>query len=1517
MPTDSPPPQLPPPPDGSVDIDLDDDETTLEELDPALLVRVDEGERGWAFWRDRWRRELEMETDPLRRAVLAHELGELAEFSAHDETEAIGWYQRAAQEAPELAPNRWSLRRLLRRKGDFAELIAKFDRELAVASSPLERADLGMAKGELWQDRLGDRAAAEKSFAAARQENPRALRALMALERLGHRDPELLRDLLAATPDLARRAALLAEWARLAAELDPDQALLLLRDALEFAPEPLALLDEMVRIAAAAGKVEALDQALEQRIGILEATSASPIEVAALRRQQAMAWRRRDSVRAGALFEQALSKVPPGSEGEQLILADLCQLAGELGRFVAQAELLGRRAARAAPEVAERLEKERAEALRRAGLENSTEGPYDWDLHVARERRALVAGDLASLATLWRREAAEARAAGDLVWEASACATLGDALERHEDLEGAILAHRQALGVIAGFAPSSHALDRLLERTGRWGERDALLSEKLGRSPWAERTRLAEELLDLRRDRLGDLEGAIALAEALCLGNPRDLGRRALLVELHREAQHWASAVAQLGRLASEARAQGDSERAIEAELERADLWERRLGQIDEARTVLREIVAAHPTHVHAAWELERLLRCSGSEGDLAKLLEQKLEGAPATSKLRLHSELAWLYRERLGQPAAAIAHYEKMLELEPHHPVARTALVRLLADDAPERWIALLEQWAAASSDGVGRGVQLLELGELHELAGRFDAAEQAVVRAIPCLDGTPLAAQARFAEWRLQVRRGAATTLRPVEEMLDPTSFSTIVARARGATDPHTLGELLTDLAQQTRGGAAGRLWLRVALHRARWGGEAQEAIRASWSHWQGPPAVVLASEFLGDPEALAERARWAEAAGQATEAIEWRRRQIEALAAAGQGRAAVAELVRMLGMAPRHRELIDLGRRLAQASGDAPAYASATAALAAVTDDPSRSAALWCEAAEQFEALGEREQALVAWRTAFQSMPSERAFERARELLTEAGDRTALDELLATRLAQCEEPALGAVLRIERGENALTCGRRRAALEEFREAAKLGSLEGRAQFARLLGELGALPEAIAALQGTLDEMSHPKRRAELLRDLVRLCQRAGETPQLLAALEELLGAEPTLELDDLGLGQQYVPRVAELLRGQAAQGELSVRTACELRIADLCQGQDDHRGALEALERALEGDPLHREALGRLVAMAEGHGKLALRERVLARAVSAARSAIRQRLERREAIDAVLIETLAEVQGWLGEEEAHRVAAQAAALLNQRPAPCAVSSGETLRELSVEQWEPITPGVAGVGNAIWREIADLAAAWFGPTLASFGLRKEERLNSHGIPLAWVPVAKLGRWLNVVEFQLYRHPRPEFAAVVGDALVLGSAYAERLSPRARFHIAYHFVLLRERLAPVAVAKFDDLAAFVASCAQAAGLRWTPQVALPPLGERTKQLRKQIDRKRKQALGALGPRWAELDLDAWQRAVRLGAARMGLLVSGDLEAAWQAIGVGAESSEAAELVAFAISEEFGTLRRELGMRER
>ncbi|MBL4635976.1 MAG: hypothetical protein JKY56_19100, partial [Kofleriaceae bacterium] len=373
------------------------------------------------------RSDLEAASEGARVAELAYELGEFLQHHFSDESAAVKAYGQALKADPSLRANLWAIRRIFYSRELWPNLVKLIGAELRFVSDDSQRADNLVERGTILYYRMNDAELGRESFEEALQYRSDDVSALLALESIARSagDQECLwrtmRALASSSSSPQRKTSLLVELAReyRLSRGNWDEA----KELLAEAGKSGVLLDSVARereaLALAMDDPAALVASLEKRIAWLsESENASSDaaeddvrpnvrEIVAMRRHQARVLiDSDDSDAAWDCLQEGLTLAPT----DNLLLADLTQLAETLGRFDELAELaFARESGETDTRRALALALQRSAALAKAGKEVEAEEllqaralsmPGFLPLVVAREVHAAKRDDWQALASL-------------------------------------------------------------------------------------------------------------------------------------------------------------------------------------------------------------------------------------------------------------------------------------------------------------------------------------------------------------------------------------------------------------------------------------------------------------------------------------------------------------------------------------------------------------------------------------------------------------------------------------------------------------------------------------------------------------------------------------------------------------------------------------------------------------------------------------------------------------------------------------------------------------------------------------------------------------------------------------------------------------------------------------------------------------------------------------------------------------------------------------------------------------
>ena len=707
--------------------------------------------------------QLETMEDRKRAAAIAYELGELYERRLADEGRAVKAYSRALQADPSLRSNLWAIRRVFQRRALWPNLIKLLDAELRFARNDSDRAALHVEQGVIWEDRVGDLHNAKSEYEKALVADNACVEAALGLERVGAStgDNALLSSAWRALADISehpeQRVSYLVKHAHLLAEQDdgPAQSLALLDEACKLGVELDRITRARVRIAQSADEPALLVDALERRAQWLSSTlggsdggSADPApeapgqkdgtrditrrEIVGLRRQQARVARyeQKDANAAWSYLQQALALAP----GEALVLADLADVAEELGKFEELAQLCeGWESAAGDGLKSMGLSIRRASAMLHSDSDEQARvvieslealAPGYVPVVALRERYALKTGDYEALGRAYVALAEAMRNGTSLGQEShepeaatavSALIVAGEIFAYYaENPQEAEACYRMALDWERGSAVAVDALVALQEQRG---ELDKAMQTLVTYADTGDE-QFREVCLHRRvwfADRLGDRDIAIAALQELVATRPRDtvlmwrLEEQLMLAQRHEER---AERLVALGKVAV------DSTEQARALLVAARLYIHELNRPEAAIDVLQSVRTLAPADTYARAALSRLLRWAERWEDLVGVLLDP--AVPDDNAAQAMREAAHVLRSRLGDASRAVAVLRDLNDRAPNPYTVRELAAALEDHGDYSALTEVLEREASSIMEPHARAFAYVRLGWAQEQADR-----------------------------------------------------------------------------------------------------------------------------------------------------------------------------------------------------------------------------------------------------------------------------------------------------------------------------------------------------------------------------------------------------------------------------------------------------------------------------------------------------------------------------------------------------------------------------------------------------------------------------------------------------------------------------------------------------------------------------------------------------------------------------------------------------------------------------
>jgi Tfp pilus assembly protein PilF len=271
------------------------------------------------------------------------------------------------------------------------------------------------------------------------------------------------------------------------------------------------------------------------------------------------------------------------------------------------------------------------------------------------------------------------------------------ALERWEQTLRASPADKDALAALA----------ELYERGQRWPELAQVLERLDGGRPLpaqgtpdaAMRAVELERYASVIDTKLDDGPRAIRAWHRVLDLTPKNRNALESLTRLYRTGSKWRELAEVLGAQIPVYLGSGgddDTDKAATLAMERAEIFEERLGAPGEAIKVLDKLISEiNPNHLEAHTALRRLHEARGDFDAAVRIAEREMYLAPeAVRKVARGLEIGLICRDRLGNPTRALQAFKRVLELEPDQEEALAASADLLAKlGRYKEYVAMLER--------------------------------------------------------------------------------------------------------------------------------------------------------------------------------------------------------------------------------------------------------------------------------------------------------------------------------------------------------------------------------------------------------------------------------------------------------------------------------------------------------------------------------------------------------------------------------------------------------------------------------------------------------------------------------------------------------------------------------------------------------------------------------------------------------------------------------------------------------
>ncbi len=599
-----------------------------------------------------YERRMELETDPEQRRQLAYNNASLWENELEDADKAIEAYQAILAEYGEHEADAFcALDRLFEAQGRWDDFVQTLERRIDLGpESHEELAALKFRMARALEQHLDDKARAVDLYREVLTILPEheggraALEALLGDEEVGALAAEILEPIYEVRGD----------WESLI------RALQVLHDRTD---DPQRKLDLLTKIG------EVYSERVGDQSNSFEAFS--------------------DALRAMPESEDTLGRLEILAV-EQERFKDLVGLVSELAAGTTD-PVLARRLWIKAAQMSE-LQLEDVDGAVSAYRKVLDQDPGDLEVLAALESSYRRTERWRDLLGVLRRRAEIAADPDDKEQLLAQMAFLHD--EMLQEPEQAISIHKEILDLEPTSQRALSALDDLYARQEMWSDLADNVDRQLGLAVEPEQQiGLMLRLADLREKRMGEVEAAIEGYREVLDREPTSSAALEALERLVESEQYQvliAEILEPLYRDHSEfqkliavheiqARHASSPDRRVELLHRIAELYEVALDDFDAAFQSFARALAEDPASESTQDNLARLAAVSASYEALAQVYEERVQHVDdPLLAAQLHVKAATVREEQLGDHEGAIAHYQRVLELDPQHLDAATALERL-----------------------------------------------------------------------------------------------------------------------------------------------------------------------------------------------------------------------------------------------------------------------------------------------------------------------------------------------------------------------------------------------------------------------------------------------------------------------------------------------------------------------------------------------------------------------------------------------------------------------------------------------------------------------------------------------------------------------------------------------------------------------------------------------------------------------------------------------------------------------
>ncbi len=230
---------------------------------------------------------------------------------------------------------------------------------------------------------------------------------------------------------------------------------------------------------------------------------------------------------------------------------------------------------------------------------------------------------------------------------------------------------------------------------------------------YVEKVQLQMRAAQVLEQDLRDVDGALAAYRAVLELDEGHVEALRALARLHEGRREWPDLIRVLETLAPL-----DPGEEVQIRLHVGDILEREVGDADRAIAAYEAVLSLEPTQATALERLQTLYGQRNNWKGLAQVFERLLDYASETPDRVLFCErLGLLYEQALGDKAAALEYYERILDMTPEDDEVLETCVRLMGE--LEDWngvINLLESRVARAAGAQEKVAFLARIARVYE---------------------------------------------------------------------------------------------------------------------------------------------------------------------------------------------------------------------------------------------------------------------------------------------------------------------------------------------------------------------------------------------------------------------------------------------------------------------------------------------------------------------------------------------------------------------------------------------------------------------------------------------------------------------------------------------------------------------------------------------------------------------------------------------------------------------------------